>query len=87
MTARSCGPDDAQSIRHPIWETSALAFPTLTMSVRPTLLDIPDELFVKILSSLDFLQLIRSQSVRYFRYSSAIWTQPLAGLQTFRPCG
>lgn len=42
------------------------------MSVRPTLLGIPDELFVKILSSLDFRQLVRSQLVRYFRHSSMI---------------
>jgi len=42
------------------------------MSARPTLLGIPDELFVKILSSLDFLQLVRSQSVRGFCHASAI---------------
>jgi len=47
------------------------------MSVRPTLLGIPDELFTKILSSLDFLQLVRSQLVRDFRHSSEI----PAGLQ------
>ena len=42
------------------------------MSARPTLLGIPDELFIKILSSLDFLQLVRSQLVRDFRHSSEI---------------
>jgi hypothetical protein len=35
----------------------------------PMLLDIPDELFIKILSSLNFLQLVRSQLVRRFRHS------------------
>ena len=48
------------------------AFQLYTMSIRPTLLGIPDELFVKILSSLDFLQLVRSQLVRDFRHSSEI---------------
>lgn len=38
------------------------------MSARPTLLGVPDELFVKVLSSLDFLQLVRSQLVRDFRH-------------------
>ena len=42
------------------------------MSIRPTLLGIPDELFVRILSSLDFSQLVRSQSVRLFCHSPAI---------------
>ena len=36
------------------------------MSTRPTLLGIPDELFIKVLSSVGFLQLVRSQSVRDF---------------------
>ena len=34
------------------------------MSVLPTLLGVPDELFIRILSSLDFRQLVRSQLVR-----------------------
>ena len=78
-----CCPDDARSD-----SSSSVTdpFPTL-MSARPTFLAIPDELFIKILSLLDFLQLIRSQLVRYFCHSLAIRAQHATGLQTFRPYG
>jgi hypothetical protein len=42
------------------------------MSVRPTILGVPDEIFLKILSSLHFLQLVRSQLVSDFSHLPAI---------------
>lgn len=52
------------------------------MSVPPTLLGVPDELFIKILCSLDFLQLVRSQLVRGFCHLLAI----RYGLETAQVC-
>lgn len=52
------------------------------MSARPTFLGIPDELFIRILSSLDFRQLVRSQLVRDFRHLPAM----RYGLETAQVC-
>lgn len=52
------------------------------MSVGPTFLGVPDELFIKILSSLDFRQIVRSQLVRDFCHSPVIRD----GLETVQVC-
>ena len=67
-----CGHDDAPRSGAMSARLANSCFPDSHMSARPTLLGVPDELFIKILSSLDFLQLVRSQLVRDFCHSPAI---------------